>query len=106
MLAETRVYVAEMVRRDLPVRYVVDSDFLMLNTRLAELYRLPSPDSFAIRRVALVDKQHRGGLLTQAAILKVTANGTTTSPVTRGSLGAGTSTWHHAASTAAESSGH
>ncbi len=84
MLAETRSYVAEMVRRDLPVRYVVDSDFLMLNTRLAELYRLPSPDSFAIRRVALVDKQHRGGLLTQAAILKVTANGTTTSPVTRG----------------------
>jgi hypothetical protein len=84
MLAETRGYVAEMVRCDLPVSYVVDSDFLMLNTRLAELYRLPSPDSFAVRRVALVDKQHRGGLLTQAAILKVTANGTTTSPVTRG----------------------
>jgi hypothetical protein len=84
MLAETRGYVAEMLRRDLPVRYVVDSDFLMLNTRLAELYQLPSPDSFAVRRVALIDKQHRGGLLTQAAILKVTANGTTTSPVTRG----------------------
>jgi hypothetical protein len=84
MLAETRSYVAEMVRRDLPVRYVVDSDFLMLNTRLAELYGLPSPDTFAVRAITLQDRQHRGGLLTQAAILKVTANGTTTSPVTRG----------------------
>ena len=84
MLAETREYVAEMVRCDLPVHYVVDSDFLMLNARLAELYGLPLPDSFAVKRVALTAKQHRGGLLTQAAILKVTANGTTTSPVTRG----------------------
>jgi hypothetical protein len=84
MLEETRSYVAEMVRRDLPVRYVVDSDYLMLNTRLAELYGLPSPDTFAVRAVTLQDKKHRGGLLTQASILKVTANGTTTSPVTRG----------------------
>ena len=27
---------------------------------------------------------HRGGVLTMASVLKVTANGTTTSPVTRG----------------------
>jgi hypothetical protein len=34
--------------------------------------------------VKLPAGSHRGGILTQAAILKVTANGTTTSPVTRG----------------------
>jgi hypothetical protein len=34
--------------------------------------------------VALPPGSHRGGLLTQAAILKLTANGTTTSPVKRG----------------------
>ena len=37
-----------------------------------------------IRRVALPKDSVRGGLLTQASVLKVTANGTTTSPVLRG----------------------
>jgi hypothetical protein len=37
-----------------------------------------------LRRVATPAESHRGGLLTQAAIHKLTANGTTTSPVKRG----------------------
>ncbi len=37
-----------------------------------------------MRRVTLPADSVRGGLLTQASILKVTANGTTTSPVLRG----------------------
>jgi Protein of unknown function (DUF1588)/Protein of unknown function (DUF1585) len=36
------------------------------------------------RRVALPAESVRGGLLTQGSVLKVTANGTTTSPVVRG----------------------
>jgi hypothetical protein len=39
-----------------------------------------------IRRVPLPDGCPRGGLLTQASILKITANGTTTSPVPRGAF--------------------
>ena len=39
---------------------------------------------FKFRKVALPAESQRGGLLTQAAVLKVTANGTTTSPVRRG----------------------
>jgi hypothetical protein len=39
-----------------------------------------------VRRVPLPPGTPRGGLLTQAAILKVTANGTTTSPVPRGAF--------------------
>ena len=38
----------------------------------------------AFRKVALPPDSQRGGILTQAAVLKVTANGTTTSPVRRG----------------------
>jgi hypothetical protein len=38
----------------------------------------------AIRKVALPPNSPRGAFLAQAAVLKVTANGTTTSPVTRG----------------------
>ena len=37
-----------------------------------------------LRKVSLPQNNPRGGFLTQASILKVTANGTTTSPVTRG----------------------
>jgi len=38
----------------------------------------------AMRRVALPPDSPRGGFMTQASVLKLTANGTTTSPVLRG----------------------
>ena len=56
----------------------------MLNERLALHYGLPEVDGVALRRVTLPPDGPRGGLLTQASLLKVTANGTTTSPVLRG----------------------
>ena len=39
-----------------------------------------------MRKVAIPDDSPRGGLLTQASIHKITANGTTTSPVPRGNF--------------------
>ena len=83
-LEETRLYFAEMLRADLPARSVVASDFTFLNDRLAEHYGLPKPGGWALRKTTLPADSVRGGLLTQASILKVTANGTTTSPVLRG----------------------
>ncbi|MEI6053144.1 MAG: DUF1588 domain-containing protein, partial [Opitutaceae bacterium] len=47
-------------------------------------YSLPAIDGVALRKVTLPIDSPRGGLLTQAAVLKITANGTTTSPVLRG----------------------
>ncbi len=84
LLRETRAYFGELVRQDLGVEHVVDSDFAMLNRRLAKLYDLPAIEGTHIRKVALPPGHIRGGLITQASVLKVTANGTTTSPVTRG----------------------
>src|SRR5205085_4961747 len=81
---ETQQFFAELVRADLPARNIVDSDFAMLNERLALHYGLPTVQGVALRRVALPADSPRGGLLTQASVLKVTANGTTTSPVLRG----------------------
>jgi hypothetical protein len=83
-LEETQLFFAELVQRDLPARTLVHSDFAMLNERLAEHYGLPPVSGVRIRRVALPSDSVRGGLLTQASVLKVTANGTTTSPVLRG----------------------
>src|SRR5438552_2868262 len=83
-LEETRLFFTELVRNDLPARNVVASDFAMLNERLAAHYGLPPVQGVALRRMTLPNDSVRGGLMTQAAVLKVTANGTTTSPVLRG----------------------
>ncbi|MBN8248251.1 MAG: DUF1592 domain-containing protein [Verrucomicrobia bacterium] len=83
-LEETRAFVSELIRDDLPARQLVASDFVMINERLARHYGLPPVEGVALRRVSLPAESPRGGLLTQASVLKVTANGTTTSPVLRG----------------------
>jgi cytochrome c551/c552 len=82
--AESQLFFGEMLRRDLPVRNVVDSKFTFLNERLAVHYGIPSVKGVAMRRVDLAPDSLRGGVMTQASVLKVTANGTTTSPVLRG----------------------
>ena len=84
MLAEPRSFFRELLEKDLSTTNVVHSDFAMLNQRLAEHYRIPGVVGSAIRRVPLPLDSGRGGFLTQAAVLKVTANGTVTSPVRRG----------------------
>lgn len=84
LLAEPRRYFAELVRGDLGIEHLVASDFAMLNERLATHYGVPGVQGVGLRRVPLPADSVRGGFLTQGAILKVTANGTTTSPVVRG----------------------
>ena len=84
MVAETRAFFREMLVKNLGVSHLVNSDFLMINQRLAEHYGIPGVEGSAIRRVPKPAGSPRGGLLTQGAILKLTANGTTTSPVLRG----------------------
>ena len=83
-VAETRLYFTDMLARDLPARCVVDSDFTFLNERLANHYGIEGVKGIAMRRVTLPEGSPRGGFMTQASVLKVTANGTTTSPVLRG----------------------
>ena len=84
MPLETEAFLREMVDANLPVASIVDSDFAMLNSRLAEHYSLPAVAGAEIRKVRLPKNSIRGGFLTQGAILKVSANGTNTSPVVRG----------------------
>lgn len=83
-IEETRMFVAELLRGDWPARSLVDSDFTFLNERLAAHYGVPGVTGARMRKVELPEDSVRGGLLTQASVLKVTANGTTTSPVLRG----------------------
>lgn len=84
MVQETEAFFAELLNRDLPVTNFIDSDFAMLNSRLAEHYGIPNIGTEALQKVSLPPGSPRGGVLTQASVMKVTANGTTTSPVLRG----------------------
>jgi hypothetical protein len=84
MLAETRAYFRKLLTDDLGVDHLIASDFLVINQRLAELYGIRGVNGAELRPVPVPTGSNRGGFLTQAAVLKVTANGTATSPVLRG----------------------
>lgn len=86
MVGETRAYFRELVEKNLPASHLIRSDFAMINEKLAKHYGIDGVSGPEIRRVALPAGSPRGGFLTQAAILKITANGTTTSPVPRGAF--------------------
>jgi len=84
MIQETHLFFNELVKQDLSLTNIVASDFTMLNERLAKHYGIPGIEGHAFRKVMLPKNSHRGGFLTMGSVLKVTANGTNTSPVTRG----------------------
>ncbi|MSU48302.1 MAG: DUF1592 domain-containing protein [Opitutus sp.] len=84
MVDETRAFFHELVDRDLSVTHVVDASFSLMSNRLARHYGVPWPGGTGMQRVEFRPGDRRGGIITQGSVLKVTANGTTTSPVLRG----------------------
>lgn len=85
MLGETRRYLETLIEENFPARMLVDSDFTWLNNRLARYYKIDAdiaPSQW--ERVSIADHPYRGGLMTHGSVLKVTANGSNTSPVVRG----------------------
>ena len=86
MLKETRASFKELIKKNYSVTQILDSNFNMFNERLARHYGIDDVKIIpgkGIQKVSL-GNQKRGGLVTQGAILKVTANGTSTSPILRG----------------------
>ena len=84
MREETWRFIAELIRTDKPVTAIVDADFTYLNAGLARLYDLPTVSGDHMQRIKLPVDSSRRGLLGQASILTITANGVETSPVKRG----------------------
>ena len=85
MLRETRGFFDHILEKDLSVMNFVDSDFAVLNERIARHYKIEGVMGHEKSRVVkLLDDSIRGGVMSQASVLKVSANGTTTSPVLRG----------------------
>ncbi len=84
MPRESHLVFEEILKHDRSLLEFVDADWSMLNERLASHYGIPGPLGNDFRKVTLPKGSHRGGVLTQASVLKVTADGTRTSPVLRG----------------------
>jgi hypothetical protein len=73
-----------MLKENQGVRSFVDPRWALVNEPLAKHYGLPDVTGSELRKVALPPHSLIGGLWTQSAVMKVTANGTATSPVKRG----------------------
>ena len=84
MPRETELFFEEVLRHDLSLLSFVDSDWSMLNERLGTLYGVPGLVGSGFHKTVLPPESRRGGVMTQASVLKVTADGTRTSPVLRG----------------------
>ncbi|WP_237228286.1 DUF1592 domain-containing protein [Rubinisphaera sp. JC750] len=84
MSREVTEYFRTVFNENLPLDSFIESDWTIANRRLCEFYGLPEPDSVNFQRVQLRPEDHRGGLLTMAAILGLTSDGTRQRPVHRG----------------------
>lgn len=82
---EPLAFFTEVLAKDLPVTSFLDSDFLVVNERLAKHYGIEGVIGPEFRRVALKPEQHRGGVLGMAGLMTFLADGTRTLPMRRGS---------------------
>ncbi len=84
MILESTKFFAEVFGKDLPVTTFLDSDWTMLNPRLARHYEIPFHEKSGFHRVSLRPEDRRGGLLTHSSVLSLTSDGTRHRPIHRG----------------------
>ena len=82
---EGRELFAHLLKNDLSMEHFIDSDFVMVNDRLARFYQLPPVKGDGFVPVKLPEESERGGLIAQAGFLKLTSTDFATSPIHRGS---------------------
>ncbi|MCS1409823.1 MAG: hypothetical protein M2R45_03009 [Verrucomicrobia subdivision 3 bacterium] len=84
MRRESELFFSTIMREDRSLLEFLDADFTYINDRLAAHYQMEGEFSDQFQRVSLDADSVRGGILTQASTLALTANPTRTSPVIRG----------------------
>ena len=93
LMQETIEFFKLILNENLSLINFIDSDFVVINKLLNEIYKLKNDDkdvfekdedSKAFNKVMLDKESHRGGLLSQAGILMMTTNGEFTNPFYRG----------------------
>lgn len=83
MRAESALFLHSLIRNDRPLAELINARYTFLNEELAKHYRIRGISGEAMRKVNL-KTQLRGGILTHASVLSITAFPDRTSPVVRG----------------------
>jgi hypothetical protein len=81
---ETELFVGSTIREDRSVVDLLNADYTFVNERLARQYGIPGIYGSRFRRVTLPNRDQRGGLLAEGALLATTSYPDRTSPVLRG----------------------
>jgi hypothetical protein len=84
MKKEVETYFQSMIAEDRSVLELIDSNYTFVDEKLAKFYGLTGVTGENFRKVPLTSADHRGGVLTMAGVLTVTAMPSRTSPVKRG----------------------
>lgn len=77
-------FFGEVLRENLSITNFLDSDFVVINERLARHYGIDGVKGDEFRQVAIDDQHHRGGVFGMAGLMTLLADGTRTLPVRRG----------------------
>ena len=83
MHQETLHFFSEILRNKLSALNFLDSDFTMLNERLAKHYGIEGVTGTEMRRVVLKPAYKRGGLITQGSMLIGNSTGEDSHPINR-----------------------
>jgi hypothetical protein len=84
MQEETRGVLAEIVENDLSCLELIQSDWTVVNRKLAKHYSLANPPRSAeFTRVPLSDNDRRGGILNHGSFLLSNSNGESSHPIKR-----------------------
>jgi hypothetical protein len=78
-------FVQYLIRNNLPVRNLIESDFVVANETVASYYDLPEKPDTGFQFVAIPHRRPElGGLLSQAALMAGLSDGRESNPVKRG----------------------
>lgn len=83
MATETKLLVADLIRKDAPLMDLLSVPYTFMNERLAKHYGVKNVTGDRFQKVTSTNEE-RVGLLTHASILTLTSNPNRTSPVKRG----------------------
>lgn len=80
---EAYEFFEEILANNLPITSFLDSDFVVINERLARHYEIDGVTGDEFRRVSLRPEHNRGGVFGMAGLMTLLADGTRTLPVRR-----------------------
>ena len=83
MALETFHFMDHLLKEDLSIFNMIDSDFVVINQNLAEYYGIPNVIGTDFRAVTVSADLNRGGLLTQGSFLSGHSDGKQAHPIKR-----------------------